>query len=1081
MKSTGTAIVPLTVDMCRARATTLTLTLWERYNAGGSPGPTQMPSRKVNRFETWRMKGKLVASLICLCVAACAVETQRSAASGPAGLQNLLIEPGFENGGFAWQRVGNAGRSVVAFPVHTGTGALEMQLHASYPREVFQDVPIVAGTPYDIGAWIKTSGVNGNGTIASIEWRDVSDNLISTDQPTPITGTQTWAHTIATYTAPSAATTARVRLFADIDPDGVGAAWFDDIEFIGAPGQSDPTPGFVTYIGGSLSDFVRDVAFDAQGNLYAAGGSASSDFPTTPGAYDTSLDTTGIKIRDATVMKFTPNGSVIWATLVGGPEHDRAYAVEVDAQGYVYIAGRAGPGFPTTAGVLQPGFAGDLNPNSLYGVQDGFVTKLSPDGSSVIWSTFFGTDDRSFIRDMDIDDAGQVYVVLTAVSRAVPHVTSGAFQTALPSGRNAVVAKISADGTQVIWASYLGGSNNDVETPALRVDPAGHVHVMGGTDSTDMPTTALAFDRTYGGNYDVHVAKFTADGSDLVFGTYLGGSALDGTETHGLALDSLGKVVVAATTTSTDFPVTAGAWQTTYGGSGGQNTGQFSNYPGDAFVAILSEDGTQRLAATFLGGQFGEGLEGVMLDAANNIYITGATYSDDFPVTGDAYQSAYAGNADFFAAKLSPDLSELLYATYMGGAGTDFGRTSAADARGNFYIGGHTQSDDFPVLSAFQTIRRGDWDGVAIRLRTTAVDCTGADGALCDDTDPCTTGDICSSGVCSGVTIDCSGFDLGCQIGVCNSTSGQCEPTILNDGQPCDADGDPCTTGGSCGGGICSGETPLDCNDQIPCTVDDCTGGTCVNQPSDALCQDDGLYCTGREYCNPAIGCTSPGNPCFLPKNCDETLNACGCESPELTAEGPRYLRIQPPIGSGDIALYLTGVDAEVACITGYVQQDGSIGTTPTFRPPTGDTGWGSVHLSAEGLISGMTYGVQAECNPTPSGTLRSTRTTATLWQWGDVDANTVVDIIDITRIVDAFRGVMLDTQTCTTDIDCANVLPDAACNAALGRCIRVTVPNVDLIGSVSCAPDGVINIRDIAYDIDAFRGVAPPCGAACP
>lgn len=472
------------------------------------------------------------------------------------------------------------------------------------------------------------------------------------------------------------------------------------------------TPVYSTYVGGTNADTIRDVAIDSNGNSYITGGTASADLVTSQGAYDTTHNGS----MDVFVMKFDPNGNLIWSTFIGSTNYDRAYAIEVDSQGYVYVAGRAGDGYPTTSGVLQPNFGGDVNISPAYGAQDGFVTKLSPDGSQIVWSTYFGGNGRGYIRDFDIDSAGQVHLALTAVSTANPHITPGAFQTNLSGGYDGVVAKISSDGSQVLWATYVGGSGQwDLQTPSVRVGQTGDVYVLGGTQSTDIPTSTNAYDQSLGGNADLHVVKFSPTGTFL-FGTYLGGSAAEWGETHELALDSQGNAIVAATTLSTDFPTTSGVVQPTYGGSGGSGTGQGTNYPGDAFVAKISSDGTQLLASTFIGGLYGEGAEGVGIDAQNNVYFSGATYSDNFLVTTDAFQGSKSGNADFFAVKLSANLSQRLYASYLGGSDIDYGRASMVDPNGNFLIAGATISTDWPTLNPWQANIAGGSDGTLVKF-----------------------------------------------------------------------------------------------------------------------------------------------------------------------------------------------------------------------------------------------------------------------------------------------------------------------------------------------------------------------------
>lgn len=478
---------------------------------------------------------------------------------------------------------------------------------------------------------------------------------------------------------------------------------------------------FSELLGGNDEDTIRDVAVDDQGNVIVVGGTASTNLPATSAAYDRSLNTSGSPIHDAFVAKFDEAGNLLWCTYLGGPNYDRAYAVEVDLAGYVYVAGRAGAGFPVTTGVIQPAFAGDNDANTLYGNQDGFIAKLSPDGRTLLWSTYLGEVGRGFIRDIalmpDCELNCDVYAVLTDVREgSVTHITAGAYDTTFNGGWDSVVAHIRNDGRQVIWATYLGGSGIDVATPSIRVGSDGRVVVTGYTDSDDMPVTLGAFDRTYNGGGDLHVAAFSPEGSTLLWGTYIGGSDVEFTETHALAMDCADNVIVAATTKSADFPVSSGAFQTVYGGSAGSGTGSGTNYPGDGFVFILSADGHQRIASTFLGGSGGEGLEGVAVDGGGDVLVAGGTYSADFPVSADAARGQYQGHGDAFGAVLSPDLSDRKYATYLGGTNVDYGRAVATDKYGNLYIAGHSQSANFPIVSPMPSTYQADWDGAVAKL-----------------------------------------------------------------------------------------------------------------------------------------------------------------------------------------------------------------------------------------------------------------------------------------------------------------------------------------------------------------------------
>ncbi|MBI5648597.1 MAG: SBBP repeat-containing protein [Ignavibacteriae bacterium] len=453
---------------------------------------------------------------------------------------------------------------------------------------------------------------------------------------------------------------------------------------------------FATYLGGKTFEQARDITCDAQGNVYVTGGTSSRDFPTTPGAYDRTFATGGTSLgsggpMDVFVTKFDRNGRLLWSTYVGGPNYDRAYAMEVDDSGYLYIAGRAGEGFPTTPGVLQPAFAGDTLPNGAYGKQDGFVAKLSPDGSRLVWSTYFGRQDGGICRDMHIDARGNVYLAQPGVLGPHPHVTAGAYQTRHAGGEDAVVAKLAPDASSVIWASYYGGSGADGGGPTVRVGPGGRVWMVGSTNSRNLPVTSTAFDTSYnGGSNDVFVVCFEADGSAIRYGAYLGGSATEGTETHNLAIDGDGNAFVTSGTNSADFPTTPGALQRTMRGTS------------DAYITKISSDGSTLLASTYLGGSSSDFTEGIRADAAGRVTVGGGTSSADFPVTADAAQKTLAGAGDAFAARFTPDLGRTEYATFFGGTLAEGARCTWSDDNGSLYIAGQTLSPALPLLRAAQ-------------------------------------------------------------------------------------------------------------------------------------------------------------------------------------------------------------------------------------------------------------------------------------------------------------------------------------------------------------------------------------------
>jgi len=459
---------------------------------------------------------------------------------------------------------------------------------------------------------------------------------------------------------------------------------------------------FSTYLGGGNDDQLRDIATDGQGYIYITGGTESADFPTTRGA----CDTTHNGWYDVFVAKLSPAGDLIWSTFVGGANYDRGYAVEVDTLGYIYVAGRGGPGFPVTPGAFQTNYMG--HDNGIYGQQNAFLFKMAPNGSSLVWSSYFGV--TTLIRDMDIDENADIYITsgywpgMSPDSLPQSWITN-AYQKGPQGGKDGVVAKIRSDGTAVEWATYLGGSGEEGIEASISVDDSHNVYVLQFTMSTDAPTTPGAYDSTHNGNWDYYLAGLTPDGSNLVFGTYLGGSGNEFISTHNLGLSAQGDPYVLSSTGSPDYPVTTGAFQESYGGG-----------TSDVAVSRISPDGTQLVASTFVGGSSNENGEGITVDSNGNVFFSGDAWSVDFPVTPDAYQLSNSGGQDGFVLGLSPDLSQLLYSTYLGGSGDDGSRAFTIDPEGCVFHAGWTRSGDFPLKNPYQDTLAGGWDLAVAKL-----------------------------------------------------------------------------------------------------------------------------------------------------------------------------------------------------------------------------------------------------------------------------------------------------------------------------------------------------------------------------
>ena len=325
------------------------------------------------------------------------------------------------------------------------------------------------------------------------------------------------------------------------------------------------------------------------------------------------------------------------------------------------------------------------------------------------YSTYLGGNGDEAARAIAVDSSGFAYMAGDTVSTNFPAAPKVPLQASYGGRRDAFVAKFSADGSQLLYSTYLGGA--DIETGAgIAVDSGGNAYVAGQTDSTDFPVTpnALQSANADGANRfaDAYVAKLSADGSRLIYSTYVGGHGND--FVAALAVDSNGAAYVAGTTVSTSFPTTANSLQKT-------NAGGL-----DAYVAVINFDGTALLYATYLGGSGNDDISGIAVDNSGNAYVAGSTGSTNFP-TLNPFQAANSGGfSDGFVAKLNTAGSALIYSTYLGDSGNDGVYGIAVDGSGNAYVSGVTTSTNFPTQNPLQaTNGGGPSDGFVAKLDAT--------------------------------------------------------------------------------------------------------------------------------------------------------------------------------------------------------------------------------------------------------------------------------------------------------------------------------------------------------------------------
>ena len=381
---------------------------------------------------------------------------------------------------------------------------------------------------------------------------------------------------------------------------------------------------YSTFIGGTGNDLAFGMAVDASGDAYLTGYTESADFPTTPGAFDTTFNA---EYGHGFVTKLNSSGSALsYSTFLAGSVQDFGYGVAVDGGGNAYVAGITfSTDFPTTPNAFDTTHNG--------GVYDGFVTKLNATGSALTYSTFLGGSGNETDYELlhfgassiAVDETGNAYVTGFTGSTDFP-TTPGAFDTSYGGAGDSFVTKLDASGSGLVYSTFLGGSGDDAGY-GIAMDSSGNAYVTGRTRSGNFPTTPGAFDTSFPSNGDAFVTKLNPTGSALVYSTFLGGGNED--IGSGIAVDSSGNVYLTGQTSSANFPTTPGAFQTTY------------HYDAEVFVSKLKPNGSALSYSTYLGGEDYETGYGIAIDSLGSVYVTGYTASTDFPTTPVAFDNTY--------------------------------------------------------------------------------------------------------------------------------------------------------------------------------------------------------------------------------------------------------------------------------------------------------------------------------------------------------------------------------------------------------------------------------------------------------
>lgn len=467
-----------------------------------------------------------------------------------------------------------------------------------------------------------------------------------------------------------------------------------------APLRIDPVLVYSTYLGGDTavtgaSDYARAVAVDTAGNVYIAGGTQSSAFPTSEGVFGRSF---GGGSTDAFVVKISAAGTLVYSTYLGTSASEEAYGIAVDASGFAWVAGHTDArNFPVTADALQ---------NASGGGRDLFLAKIAPDGRSLAYATYLGGSGVEEMRGLARDAAGNLWLVGRTDSANFP-IRGSALQSAFSGGSmDGFAAKLDPSGKNLLYATYLGGSGWD-EANGVAVDAAGNAYVTGYTSPSGFPVSVNAWRKTAEGS-DAFAVKF--DGSAaVVYSTLLGGNGSD--RGAAIAVDGEGVAYVVGSTGTMNLPVSRPPLVPPSGAGPLQGLGllqsvfealKLGSHGGgtDGFVMALSPDGSTVSKMCYLGGEGYDAANAIAVDPGGDLFVAGETQSRKFWASADAtFKGFRGGTSDGFLVRLrKADLSRL-HSTYYGGSGDDRILALALDASGGLYATGSTSSMDFPATA----------------------------------------------------------------------------------------------------------------------------------------------------------------------------------------------------------------------------------------------------------------------------------------------------------------------------------------------------------------------------------------------
>jgi hypothetical protein len=517
-------------------------------------------------------------------------------------------------------------------------------------------------------------------------------------------------------------------------------------EFVVAPG-SDPSQIGIQYHGHDALYADSDALFITVGNaMFEDTGLFAYQEETMVEAKFVlrDLDVVCFQVGEYDQSKQLVIDPLLYSSYFGGSSYDGIGPIAIDSEGYIYATGITDShDFPIVE-------AYDGSYSALYSTC--FVFKLTPEGDSLVYSTFIGGSQEDGSTFIEVDSSGCVYVGGWTWSSDF-QTTEDAYDPSYNGKSDGFILKLNATGNGLVYSTFIGGSDEESDF-RFTLDDHGSLVITGTTMSSDFPILN-ALDDEFNEFVEFFVLKLSDNGSTLVSSTFLGGegnedasdvttdssgdiyivgtnytgtyhnilsecfilklsgtcdevifnyrfSGSRGDETSGMVVDAYGDVYVTGYTSSPDFP-TVNAYDSSFGGDI------------DCYVLKLDSSGESLVFSTFIGGSRSEGGASIVLDEQRNVYVTGYSESPNFPLVSP-FQRFHQGHYDCIVFKLSAIGDNLLYSTYIGGSFADYGSSILIDEQGQIYIGGRTWSDDFPTRNAYDDSLGGERDGIIIKM-----------------------------------------------------------------------------------------------------------------------------------------------------------------------------------------------------------------------------------------------------------------------------------------------------------------------------------------------------------------------------